>query len=315
MFQLNVSHDDTSSTEDSDDEHMVLVVQSTPSSQSPQSKKKRTMRFNGFIGKQEILILLDSGNAGTFISSEVANSIQQSQQICDYSAADGSPMISNRMIPKLTWFMQGHSFAYDTRVLPLKCYDMILGADWLEDYTPTWVHWKKKLMRFPHNGRRIQLQGVKDDLSRCTAVSAHKLQGLLKKKAVTHCIQLWATRQLTPSPMCAVQEQLVPSSSVEQTLSNSVLPESVKTVVLQHAAVFQSPSTFPPSRAYDHHITLVPGAQPVNVRPYKYAPHQKSEIERQIEELLQSGIIQQCQFLCFPCFACEEKRWLLEVLC
>lgn len=91
-------------------------------------------------------------------------------------------MILHKMIPHLTWFMQGHSFAYDTRVLPLKCYDMILGADWLEDHSPNWIHWKKKLMRFPHNGRRIQLQGIKDDLSKCTDVSAHKLKGYSRKK-------------------------------------------------------------------------------------------------------------------------------------
>lgn len=33
------------------------------------------------------------------------------------------------------------------------------------------------------------------------------------------------------------------------------------------------------------------GAQPVNVRPYLYAPHQKDEIEKQIHQMLRQGII------------------------
>ena len=36
----------------------------------------------------------------------------------------------------------------------------------------------------------------------------------------------------------------------------------------------------------------MPGAQPVNIRPYRHKPEHKSEIERQVEELLQFGIIQ-----------------------
>ena len=35
----------------------------------------------------------------------------------------------------------------------------------------------------------------------------------------------------------------------------------------------------------------MPGAQPVNVRPYRYAPTQKTEIEKQLKEMLQLGII------------------------
>jgi len=40
-------------------------------------------------------------------------------------------MICNSIIPGLQWSSQGHSFSVDAGVLPLKCYDMILGQDWL----------------------------------------------------------------------------------------------------------------------------------------------------------------------------------------
>lgn len=37
------------------------------------------------------------------------------------------------------------------------------------------------------------------------------------------------------------------------------------------------------------------GAQPVNLRPYRYNPELKDEIERQIAEMLDSGVIQHSQ--------------------
>lgn len=55
--------------------------------------------------------------------------------------------------------------------------------------------------------------------------------------------------------------------------------------------VFEEPKNLPPPRAYDHHIPLIPGAVPVNSKPYRYSPLHKNEIEKQVQELLQSGLI------------------------
>lgn len=35
----------------------------------------------------------------------------------------------------------------------------------------------------------------------------------------------------------------------------------------------------------------MPGAQPVKVRPYRYSPIQKSEIEKQLKQMLSQGVI------------------------
>jgi hypothetical protein len=90
------------------------------------------MRFQGSIDKQAVFILLDSGSACRFINSELAQQIPQHQQSCEalhFSVADGSPMVSDSWISQMQWSIQGHSFTYDTRVISLKGYDMILGAD------------------------------------------------------------------------------------------------------------------------------------------------------------------------------------------
>lgn len=36
---------------------------------------------------------------------------------------------------------------------------------------------------------------------------------------------------------------------------------------------------------------MIPGAKPVNIRPYRYSPQQKTEIEKQIKEMLKTGVI------------------------
>jgi hypothetical protein len=42
--------------------------------------------------------------------------------------------------------------------------------------------------------------------------------------------------------------------------------------------LFKTPEALPPSRAFDHKITLLPGVKPVNVKPYHYSPTQKTRL-------------------------------------
>ena len=61
-----------------------------------------------------------------------------------------------------------------------------------------------------------------------------------------------------------------------------------------YADLFQEPKSLPPPRQFDRHIQLVPGAQPINVRPYRYSPSQKSEIEHQLPDMLVHGHLVSC---------------------
>jgi hypothetical protein len=47
----------------------------------------------------------------------------------------------------------------------------------------------------------------------------------------------------------------------------------------------------PPPRQFDHAIPLLPGAKPVNLRPYWFNSAQKDEVECQIKQMLEQGII------------------------
>jgi hypothetical protein len=75
-----------------------------------------------------------------------------------------------------------------------------------------------------------------------------------------------------------------------------------------YAELFEEPKELPPSRSCNHSIPLVQGAQPVNIRPYRLSPEIKNEIELQVKEMVDKGIIQHSYNLFLPNVACKKER-------
>ena len=72
---------------------------------------------------------------------------------------------------------------------------------------------------------------------------------------------------------------------------SSTESDQLKLLLAKYKDVFIDPKVLPPHRIHDHTIPLLPTAIPVNSKPYHYSPFHKSEIERQVQELLQAGLI------------------------
>lgn len=79
--------------------------------------------------------------------------------------------------------------------------------------------------------------------------------------------------------------------AVSETEEQQVVPE-IQVVIDQFPEVFAIPIGLPPNRECNHHIPLIPRARPFSLRPYIFAPELKDEIEKQIQEMLDSGVIQ-----------------------
>jgi hypothetical protein len=280
VLQIQDSPDTTSNQSSESDEDTVMLLGNSAGLAS----RKKSFRLQGTIGKHQLLILVDSGSVSSFISHELADRLQCTRKHMSRSTfvvANGEKVVCDQFVPQLEWNAQGHTFRQDMKILQLGCYDMILGHDWLDDHSPMWVHWRRKVMRFSHCGRRISLHGVQDNIKMCRPVQLPKLQGLQRRGAISHLVQV----RLQPDGH-AFQVELLDFADKE-----TLLPE-VKQLLEEFAPVFNKPSALPPSRQADHKIPLVHGAQPVKARPYRYSPQQKTEIENQVKEMLANGIIQ-----------------------
>jgi hypothetical protein len=55
--------------------------------------------------------------------------------------ADGNNIVCTEELRCAEWSVQGHNFHSTLRVLPLGSYDMIVGMDWLEAFSPMKVDW------------------------------------------------------------------------------------------------------------------------------------------------------------------------------
>lgn len=70
-----------------------------------------------------------------------------------------------------------------------------------------------------------------------------------------------------------------------------VINKEMQAILDQYKDIFEEPTNLPPPREVEHTIPLREGTKAINVRPYRYAYFQKSEIEQQVQEMLKSSII------------------------
>ncbi|PHT82368.1 hypothetical protein T459_15383 [Capsicum annuum] len=103
-----------------------------------------------------------------------------------------------------------------------------------------------------------------------TVVSLKSMTKLLKKRNQGFLVELRVTR--------SENEDAIITKKIEKLLSD--YPE-----------VGEQTLGLPPHRSRDHAITLQLGAQPPNIRPYRYPHSQKLEIKHLVKEMLAAGII------------------------
>jgi Reverse transcriptase (RNA-dependent DNA polymerase)/Retroviral aspartyl protease len=174
----------------------------------------------------------------------------------------------------LSFSLQGYDFCGDFRLLQIQGYDLILGLDWLSKFEPMLIGWQQKWIEFDNEGHKVRLQ-VQDEnvvIQFCEGVQVDK--ELLSGNDVM-LAQVW---------MCEETPEALPS------LLHSVSPEFHE-LLQQFSTVFAEPNSLPPMRSIDHQIPLIPSAEPVNLRPYRYSHYQRLELEKIMAELLQSSVI------------------------
>lgn len=217
------------------------------------------MKFQGSIQGHRISILVDSGSSHTFLCQKTADKLEG---VCplpvpiQVQVANRAMLQCHSYIPGGIWSIKEYSFTSDIKVIPLEHYDLIIGMDWLEAFSPMKVHWQSKWMVIPYNGSTALLQGI-----------------------------------TSPSPDVVVVQVCSLAALSQDATSLQSLPPEIAAVLSEFEGVFAPISGLPPQRSCDHAIPLVAGAKPVFIRPYWFPPALKDEIEKQIQEMLHKGII------------------------
>jgi hypothetical protein len=215
-----------------------------------------------------LIVLVDSGSSHIFLNSAIANKLKLETVVIHkmvVQVANGASITCSTEVPNFDWWIQGYTFQVAAKILDMGAYDLVLGIDWLEKFSPMTCDWLEKWIEFQYQGSLIRLQGI-------IATSAHELQEVPAEQVMkwNKSNDLCATVLLEPSPKL--------SSLTDQYMLTGV-PSKIKDLIHDYDGLFQEPKALPPSRIYDHAISLVPNATPVNYGSYRYSPEQKDEIE------------------------------------
>lgn len=252
-----LAFDDSTASPDKQPAEQILLALSYDAQTG--SHSTNTIQFTGAIQGKPIVVLVDSGSSSSFLAASIADQLIHLPRIsitASVKIANGNLLRCTAMLPSCKFVIMGHQFKHDLKILPLDSYDLILGMDWLEQYSPMNIRWKSKWLSLPYQGTTIVLQG------------------------------------LTSPPSTDLVFQLLAVDSPESSDTPTPLPAEIAALIHEFPGVFTAPSSLPPARSCDHAILLVSGASPVNIRAYRYPPTLKDEIERQITDMLDKGFIQ-----------------------
>lgn len=148
----------------------------------------------------------------------------------------------------------------------------MLGYAWLATLGDTRMNWGRHTLSFRREDQWVTLAG---DPSLVRAqISLNSMERVVKEGRKAYLLELtalFAGGIKTPN-----------------------FPEDaqVKQLLEWHENVFEMPQGLPPKRGREHAINLKEGAEPVNIRPYRYTYTQKDEIEKLVREMLEARIIQ-----------------------
>jgi hypothetical protein len=241
-----------SPSENFEDMEMMNIYADIQSDEIPE----KSIVLHCSVQGREVLFLLDSGSNNSFLSEFVADWLGGGvllPLVRKVKVPGGGILQCTKFIPQCQWTCGTATFCSPFKILLVQGYDGIVGMDWLSSHSPQLVDWKQKWLAFPYQGTWICLQG-----------------------------------QLPSEFACMVIElQLI----TDALLQSTAIPSEVQAILSSFAEIFQEPTGLPPKQALTHSIPLVQGARPIQIRPYRFAPALKDEIEQKNSEMLKSGVI------------------------
>jgi hypothetical protein len=150
-------------------------------------------------------------------------------------------------------------------ITALRVYDLIIGMDWLAAHRAMVDCFAKRVLCVDDEGRPIEIQGVRRKVS-LRFISTMKVKRCLRQGCQLYVVE-------------AVNERKGPSLDQYPVLSEfkDVFPNELLGL--------------PPEREIDFTIELKPGAEPISKTPYRMTAPKLCELQMQLKELLDLGLI------------------------
>ncbi|KAJ0668240.1 putative nucleotidyltransferase, Ribonuclease H [Helianthus annuus] len=229
----------------------------------------QTLRLPGKIKNKDVVVLVDGGSTHNFIDQAWVDRfgfVVDRELTFEVVVANRERLSCPGRIKDLSIVIQGYTITADFWVLPVAACPVVLGVQWLKTLGPVEIDYQNLTLGFKLAGATHILQGIKS--SELKVIPATELMGLQGSVFLLQIEQPHTDSFSTQTPCLAIRKLLK-----------------------QFDRVFREPEGLPPIRSQDHQIPLIADARPVSTRPYRQPYYQKSEIEKQVRELLQQGLI------------------------
>jgi transposase InsO family protein len=235
------------------------------------------IRVRGKVGGQDATILLDCGSTMVGISRNMYRRLNP--ETTEWLPMEPDDMTAETVNGETitvdgyiftTIEVEGYKKRIGMYVADIKS-EVILGMPWLRDENPR-VNWRDKTVELDYDGTVVKWRGIEDKINvEMQEISAKQTGRALRKGAKIFAVHF---REVLKN---------------EETKS----PKELVEVLEEYADVFPKdlPPGLPPIRDVDHSIDLLPGATPPHRAPYRMSPTELKELDRQIIDLLDKGMI------------------------
>ena len=243
--------------------------------------RAKAMTLEGTIASSKVTVLVDIGSTHDFLHPRVAERLHLPLiKIRPFRVyvGNGESILCSHVSKATELILQGKQFFVDLHILPVHELDVILGMEWLESLGRVTHDYVRKSMEFIKDDRRVVLQGVARPPKQISATA------LALFMTLTAGVELYE--------MVAIDDHADQRIAADRLVFPDTVPAQILEVLTANSVVFDIPVGLPPERPFDHRIHLTPRAKPINVRPYRYPYFQKNEIEKQVRDMLEQGVIQ-----------------------
>ncbi|MCO5555335.1 hypothetical protein L7F22_008881 [Adiantum nelumboides] len=254
----------------------------------------------GKVREHDVVIIFDPGSTHNFISHELAAKLRiQEFETGDAMKADGAFIGQDAsvtpLIGKLRLHIQGYVDKEDFFISPLKHEDAILGTPWF-DHLAASIKFPERRISFKFREKNMYID-AQESGNIIPLVHTHAFDKSIKSSISVYMI-------FVKDSLSDVNKTQVNESGSQEDLELSKFLNQFQDVFIDDIR-----GELPPKRRDDDHaIELIPGSSPPNKPPYRVSQAQQEEIMRQVNELVEKGIVRPSSSpFCSPVLLVHKK--------